>query len=129
MKIYVNGKLSNTVNSPGWYVYPKANASVASQTMDGVVGYRLNGKLDELSIYNYPLSSDSILKNDALLKPKEEIPFKINSGMKTTYAKPGDNVCMLIILTNFESFSINSCQFDMHYDTASVSLINISKED
>jgi hypothetical protein len=129
MKIYVNGKLSNTVNSPGGYVYPKINASVASQTMDGVIGYRLNGMLDELSIYNYPLSSDTILKNYDLLKPKEDIPFKINLGMKTTYAKSGDTVCMPIILTNFENFSINSCQFDMHYDTASVSLVNISKED
>lgn len=129
MKVYVNGKLSNTVNSPGGYVYPKINASVASQTMDGIIGYRLNGKLDELSIYNYALNSDIILKNYTLLKPKEKTPFKINFGMKTAYAKAGDTVCMPIILTNFETFSINACQFEMHFDTTFVSLIKISKED
>ena len=129
MKLYLNGKLINYKVNTSPYVRPTDNARIGCELDNtGTVWQQFDGKIDELAFYNYPLSSDSILKNYTSLKPKEEIPFKINFGMKTAYAKPGDTVCMPIILTNYENFSINSCQLDMHYDTTSVSLLEISNE-
>jgi hypothetical protein len=87
-----------------------------------------NGKIDELELFNYALSPDSILSYYTKNRPPEETPFEINFGMKTSYAKAGDTVCMPIMLANFEEYSINSCQFTLNYDTSSVSFLTMSKD-
>jgi hypothetical protein len=62
MKIYVNGVLSGTSNHLGPYIKPIYDAHIACMRRTGnVVTACYNGLIDELKLYGYALSPDTLL--------------------------------------------------------------------
>ena len=62
LRIYVNGVLSGSLSYQGAYLRPNNNAHIGFQKRsDGSSAYFLNGKIDELKLYNYALTLDSIM--------------------------------------------------------------------
>jgi hypothetical protein len=130
MKVYVNGRLSGSCTNPGGYCLSHSNAVIGCQMPADSSQWRnwFKGKIDELKFYNYALDAQSIQTIYTQLKPADEPSFEINLGMKTTYAQPGDTVIMPIYITNFEDFSINSCQFSMKYNSSIAELLSVNKD-
>lgn len=61
LKIYVNGVLDGSFAYAGTYLKPNNDAHIGFQKRsDGSSKYFLNGKIDELKLYNYALPADSI---------------------------------------------------------------------
>ncbi|MBN1131264.1 MAG: hypothetical protein JXA71_19905 [Chitinispirillaceae bacterium] len=61
LRIYINGTLNASYAYQGTYVNPAVNARIACQRRtDGSVSRYLNGRIDELKLYNYALPADSI---------------------------------------------------------------------
>lgn len=75
-KIYVNGNLEATTPYSGGIGYPvAANARIACQTLQGgVVKLFDKGRIDELRLYNYALSADTIKAHYAVGKPPSPVP-------------------------------------------------------
>jgi hypothetical protein len=62
LRIYLNGTLDATYSYQGTYIRSVYDARIACQRrLDGTVRYLDNGKIDELKIYDYPLSADTVL--------------------------------------------------------------------
>jgi hypothetical protein len=63
LKEYVNGKLDNSTHYSGaMYALPHASARIGCQTLsDGTVRYPINGMLDEMKLYNFALSAETIM--------------------------------------------------------------------
>jgi len=124
LKVYVNGVCETTLPCAGGYAPSTVNARIGCQRLiDGTLRCFTNGKLDELKLYNYALSPDTIMTHYTVQKP-----YKINIGMKSVFAKPGDSIWVPLYVTNFENFSISSCQFSLHFDTSIVKLAAISRD-
>jgi hypothetical protein len=71
LKEYINGKLDATTNFCGTYSPPGANARIGCQTLtDGTVRYPINGKLDEMKLYNISLTADVVKAHYDALKPQ-----------------------------------------------------------
>jgi Concanavalin A-like lectin/glucanases superfamily len=70
-KVYVNGNLEGTAPYVGGIGYPvAANARIACQTLQsGLVRLFDRGRIDELKLYNYALSADSIKAHYTAGKP------------------------------------------------------------
>lgn len=62
VKLYINGKLDNSTQYSGpLYGPPHANARIGCQTLSGEAArWQVNGKLDEMKLYNYALSAETI---------------------------------------------------------------------
>jgi hypothetical protein len=70
VRVYVNGILDASTAYKGTYSAPHADARIACQRLtDGPVRCFVNGKLDELKLYNYALPSDSIAAHFSGLSP------------------------------------------------------------
>lgn len=62
LKIYINGVLSGSRAYQGTYLAPNNNAHIGYQERStGTNMYYLNGRIDELKLYNNALPADSIL--------------------------------------------------------------------
>ncbi len=74
-KIYVNGNLEATTPYSGSIGYPvAANARIACQRlMDGTLRLFDKGRIDELRLYNYVLSADTIKAHYAVGKPPSPV--------------------------------------------------------
>jgi hypothetical protein len=72
LRIYVNGILESTVPYSGGVIPCGIDARLGCQRlMDGTVRFEANGKIDELKVYNYALSSSSILSHyNAIVPPQ-----------------------------------------------------------
>ncbi|MBN1306796.1 MAG: T9SS type A sorting domain-containing protein [Chitinispirillaceae bacterium] len=61
MSTYLNGILEKVVSRPGGYAPSKKDASIGCQeNISGVSRNWINGMIDELMVFNYALSADSI---------------------------------------------------------------------
>ena len=70
MKVYLNGVLERSIAYAGTYVPPLNDARIGCQRRtDGSVLYQANGMIDELKLYNYALSPDTVLSHYNALKP------------------------------------------------------------
>jgi hypothetical protein len=97
----------------------------------GKSGHQRNwfvGKIDELTLYNYALDSQTVAVHYDSLKPKTQKAFKIGLGMTHAYCKPGDTITMPLMITNYENFSISAIQFALKIDPTKVKLLNISED-
>ena len=72
VRIYVNGVLENSVPYSGGVIAPGIDARLGCQRiMDGTVRFFANGKIDELKVYNYALSSAAIQSHyNAIIPPQ-----------------------------------------------------------
>jgi hypothetical protein len=132
-KFYVNGRLTGKAAYGGGYEPSAHAARIGCQyeflsSSNGHTRQFFNGKIDELKLYNYALDAQTIKKNYDSLKPVDERPFKINFGMKITYAKPGDTIWVPIYLTNFENWTFCAAQFNLRINSSQLSLLTISKD-
>ncbi len=129
LNLYLNGELIATRTTTNGYKPSTYDARIGSQRMTtGEVRNWFKGRIDELTLRNYALTTQEISDYYNSTKPDPEPQFKINLGSKTTYALPGDTVWMPIYLTNYEDFSINACQFNIRIDTSKAKIINIVKD-
>jgi hypothetical protein len=133
VKFYVNGRLAGKRAYSGGYKLSDKPARIGCQyqivdTSSGRTRQFFNGKIDELKLYNYVLDSQTVQKKYDSLKPANERPFKINFGMKITYAKPGDTIWVPIYLTNFENWTFCAAQFNLRINSSQLSLLTISKD-
>jgi hypothetical protein len=133
MMIYLNGRLAAQKAHSSGYVLPSNAARIGCQyqvtgASTGRTRVFFNGKIDELKLYNYALDSQTIKAHYNDLKPSDERPFKINFGMKITYAKPGDTIWVPIYLTNFENWAFCASQFNLRINSSQLSLLTISKD-
>jgi Concanavalin A-like lectin/glucanases superfamily len=91
LRIYVNGVLESTVSYSGGVRAPGTNARLGCQRlMDGTVRWGATGKIDELKVYNYALSSSSILShyNAIVLPQNNSLPlasWSFDSSAVNTY--------------------------------------------
>jgi hypothetical protein len=132
-KFYVNGRLTGKAAYGGGYEPSAYAARIGCQyqiesSTTGRTRQFFNGKIDELKLYNYALDGQTIKKKYDSLKPVDERPFKINFGMKITYAKPGDTIWVPIYLTNFENWAFCAAQFNLKINATQLSLLTISKD-
>jgi hypothetical protein len=81
-----------------------------------------------LKLYNYALDTQTIIAHYNELKPSNERPFKINFGMKITYAKPGDTIWVPIYITNYENYAFCATQFTLRINPEQLSLLTISND-
>ena len=130
LKEYIDGVLDNkTQYSGSMYAPPHADARIGCQTLtDGTVRYPIDGKLDEMKLYDYALSADTIQFHYNSLKPIEEPSLEINLGMKTTYAQAGDTVVMPVYIANHEEIMMSALQLKLLYNPAEVELLSITKD-
>ena len=134
-KIYVNGVLKGSNDFTGG-IKPNPNpAHIACQYQlsdaTGKTGHIRNwfvGKIDELSLFNYPLDSQTVAAHYNSLKPIEGKPFKIGLGMNRFYCKPGDTLTVPLMVTNYENFSISALQFALKIDPQKLKLLNVSND-
>lgn len=84
----------------------------------------LFGIIDDVVLYNYALSPDSIhVHYMNLIEPVCEV----NLGIKTHYALPGEEIWVPVYITNFDdTISISSVQFTLIFDTTVVEFIEAS---
>jgi hypothetical protein len=84
-RVYVNGTLEATTPYSGGIGYPvAADARIACQTlMGGTVRLFNQGKIDELRLYNYALSGDSIKAHYEALRPA--VPVLVPCTPNPTY--------------------------------------------
>jgi hypothetical protein len=63
LRLYVNGELKNSLPCTGGIMYPVGqDVRIGCQKLqDGTLRYFANGRIDELRVYNYALTADSIL--------------------------------------------------------------------
>jgi hypothetical protein len=124
MKVYINGVCETTLPYSGSYIFPGADTRIGCQRlMDGTLRCFINGKIDELKLFNFALPSDSVFAHYSGQKP-----FKVNLGMKQVYAKPGDSLWIPVYITNYENFNISACQFSLHFDTSLVRMTAVSRD-
>ncbi len=129
MCVYLNNRLAGKQAYAGGYIPPHQNAYIGVQVgTDNSLRNWFNGKIDEMKIYNYALSTTEIAKSYNSVTVSSTPQFKINLGMKQAYGNPGDTIEMPIYLTNFEDYKISSCQFALHFDTSIVKLVSVSKD-
>jgi hypothetical protein len=119
MKIYVDGKLEGTHHQD---IPPTANDTEpltlgASNFRNG--SYFLHGLMDEVSIYNRPLSAGAIAAEYAGKHPE------VHLGMRTHYGKAGDTVVVPLYLANFLGENLSSAQFKLRFDSSVVKLIKV----
>jgi hypothetical protein len=70
LRIYVNGVLSGSVAYQGSYLAPNNNAHIGYQERTtGENYYHLNGRIDELKLFNYALPPDSIINHYYATRP------------------------------------------------------------
>jgi hypothetical protein len=77
LRLYVNGVLDASLSYQGTYLAPGANARIGCQRRtNGIVSRFLNGRIDELKLYNYALPQDSINAHyiSTAIKPTKELP-------------------------------------------------------
>ncbi|MBN1129286.1 MAG: hypothetical protein JXA71_09885 [Chitinispirillaceae bacterium] len=132
-KFYMNGRLAGKRAYSGGYKSSSHIARIGCQyqvetASSGRTRQFFKGKIDELKLYNYALDSSAIKQNYDALKPDVVRPFKINFGMKTTYAKPGDTIWVPIYLTNFENWTFCATQFNLRINPSQLSLLTISED-
>jgi hypothetical protein len=133
VKFYVNGRLAGKRAYSGGYKVSDQQARIGCQyqltsSTTGQTRQFFSGKIDELKLYNHVLDSQSVRQKYDILKPVDERPFKINFGMKITYAKPGDTIWVPIYLTNFENWAFCASQFNLRINPSQLSLLTISKD-
>jgi hypothetical protein len=90
LKIYVNGKLEGSLNHEGNYLPPQADAQIAcSRLRNGEVKNHLDGLIDEVKLYNYSLSEETILSHyNEMTLPEEKrlvAHWSFDSTSKNTY--------------------------------------------
>jgi len=132
-KFYMNGRLAGKRAYSGGYKFSSHIARIGCQYQavndsSGRTRQFFKGKIDELKLYNYALDSSTIRQNYDRLKPDVVRPFKINFGMKITYAKPGDTIWVPIYLTNFENWAFCATQFNLKINPSQLSLLAIAKD-
>ncbi|MBN2037644.1 MAG: hypothetical protein JW768_12960 [Chitinispirillaceae bacterium] len=68
VRIYVNGVLSASLAYQGTYMKPPIDCRIAcTRRMDSVnAAFRINGYIDELKLYNYALSADTIAAHSVI---------------------------------------------------------------
>jgi hypothetical protein len=120
MKIYVDGRLEGTHHQD---IPPTANDAEpltlgASNFRNG--SYFLHGLMDEVSIYNRPLSGAAIAAEYAGKHPE------VHLGMRTHYGSPGDTLVVPLYLANFLGESLSSAQFKLRFDSLVVKLIDVA---
>jgi hypothetical protein len=127
MKMYVNGVLKGQTLYGGGIKPTPINARIGCQyqVFDalGETGATRNwfvGKIDELKLFDYTLSADTIqahYMNGAKLS-------LVNFGMPTVYASPGEDVWIPIYLSNKDTtFKISTCDLTCVIDTSLVSFV------
>lgn len=102
---------------------------------DGVDGQWFKGLIDEVRVSDtlalgkgLDVVSDPHIMEDTVTDPPIPVKVKVNLGMKTHYAKPGDSVWVPIYLTNFDKVTLSAAQFNLNFDTAVVSLLSVSAD-
>jgi hypothetical protein len=74
MKLYVNGVLVSSMSYSGGIRPTGSNAHIGSQPrIDGSTICPVNGRIDEVKLYNYALAADSIAAHYNVLKPQQPI--------------------------------------------------------
>jgi hypothetical protein len=75
LKVYINGTLEQSTFYSGNYVNPKADARIGCMQLitetDTVPKWRLNGALDEMKLYDFALSEDSIRAHYKIYNPND----------------------------------------------------------
>jgi hypothetical protein len=111
-----------------WIMDPSANHGVL------LTPYRyLDNKLTRL-FYGYADIYSGNYLQDPLKRPKLIITIdttktpKINFGMRSVYAMPGDTVSMPVMITHFADTSIYFCDITLKYDTSKLLFTGASKE-
>jgi hypothetical protein len=85
IRMFVNGNVESQVSYSGGIGYPvAANARIACQTLQGgTVRMRNKGRIDELKLFNYALSADTIRAHFLATRPS--IPLLIACVPNPTY--------------------------------------------
>jgi len=61
-RVYINGTLESTLSHPGGYAAPGLDARIGCQRLqDGTIRTFVNGRIDELKLYDHALASDTVL--------------------------------------------------------------------
>ncbi|MFW6244346.1 MAG: LamG-like jellyroll fold domain-containing protein [Fibrobacterota bacterium] len=129
LKLFLDGQLIASQAHAYGYKKIDFDARIGSQRMTtGEMRNWFDGKIDELTLRNYAMTDAEIHNRYISLKPQSEPQFKINFGMKTTYASAGDTLWVPVYLTNYENFQISACQFNIDIDTAKLELLDISRD-
>jgi hypothetical protein len=128
LRVYLNGRLSATTFVGPTYPFPHDNAHIGCGVRVGSTTgeFLLDGKIDEMKIYNYALSPDSISAHcKSLGIPPVLTRHKVNFGMQTVTGNPGDDVWVPIYITNFdEALTLTACDFSLFIDTNFVSFVD-----
>jgi hypothetical protein len=99
-RIYVNGVLNVSRPYQGRYLAPNNNAHIGYQERStGSNMYYLNGRIDELKLYNYALPADSILAH-------------YNAIIPSSPPLPPSSQCSLIAHWSFDS-SLGNTYYDV----------------
>jgi hypothetical protein len=71
LKVYLNGKLETAVSQPSGYIVPDQNANIACQAQikSGEVRNWFSGRIDELMLFNYALSEDTVARHYGSVQP------------------------------------------------------------
>jgi hypothetical protein len=124
ISLYINGVFESSAANSG-YVPPLADARIGCQTLQsGEVRCFYKGLIDELKLYDYALDAQSIAAHYTADKPADPIIHKVNLGMQTITAKPGDVIWMPVFVSNYdEALKIAACKFSLQIDTSVISFI------
>lgn len=124
MAIYLNGRQVDLVTVANIGSIKDSDTEI--RLGHNVDPHFFNGKIDQLTIYNIALHPDIIQDHfELLVGPSSEV----NIGMKTNYAKPGEEVWLPVYLTNYEEkLSISSIEFSLNIDTSVIAFLEVSKD-
>jgi hypothetical protein len=128
LRIFIDGKLSKAKLTNPTYLFPRDNAHVGCSVPigSGTSESCIDGKLDEMKIYNYALLPDTILSHfQSPGIPPILTRHKVNFGMQNVTGKPGDDVWVPIYITNFDdALTLTASDFSLFIDTNYVSFVD-----
>lgn len=122
-RIYVNGvKEAEIETSEGYLASTEGDLYLGHRPLgstDNAAGATLIGVIDEVEIFDGAVDSAWIAGK---LPPEEG---RVNLGIKTHYASPGDTLWVPVYLANFGTVTLESCQFNLDYDPDIIRILDI----
>lgn len=128
-QFYINGVKTNRVVRGDRGDNFTVNNNTCPVYLGGGNGGYFKGMIDEVRIYNYVLDEAEIeARYDSLASLIQPIQ-KINIGMRSVYAQPGDDIWIPVFIANYEdAVEISSCQFSLRFDTSVVTFMEAHRD-
>ncbi len=121
-ELFINGSKVDSLIYPGIGIMNDSDTEI--RLGNNIDSNYFDGKIDEITIYDYALPRDIILEHYNELM---DSTVEINFGMQAHYANPGDEIWVPLYITNFEEeYDVSAVKFSLTFNAAIIEYIEAS---